>query len=487
VAQTAEPTTLERSASVKLRRGLALLFMTLVVPGSAQLAAGNKQLGRFALRTWGIALALLLVVGALALWARNLLIGLMANGVALTIAGILLIALCVGWAVLFVDAWRIARPSEMTAKPRVALTVVTGVLCLGLVGLSVGAANYLRTAGSFIDTVFTGGGDTQVKDGRFNILLIGGDAGPNREGMRADSINVASIDARTGRTVLFGLPRNLEAVPFPASSPLHELYPDGFWCESHECMLNAIYMLGEEHKDLYPGVKYPGIAATTEAVEETLGLDINYFAMIDMHGFEQLIDAVGGITISTKLKVPIGGGTSPIFGYIGPGENLHLDGYHALWFARSREGSSDYERMTRQKCVMNAMLHQLDPWTVFEKFSAIADAGKGVIDTDVPSSEIGTLLDLAAKGKDKVKSVSFTPPLIATGNPNFELIRSTVSRAIGESEELDKRATEPAQSQEPTTSQSTAKPSSKPSASKPSSSASPTGATQSLDDICKVV
>lgn len=478
--QPTEPTTLERSSSVKLRRGLAMLAMTLVIPGSAQLAGGNKRLGRIALRVWGAVLLLILLLAVLALVRRTWAATLVANGAVLTILAVVVVVLGVGWAFLFFDAWRLSRPREMTTRPRVVISLIAMVLCLGLIGGSLAAANTLRAAGSFIDTVFAGGGQTHAKEGRFNILLIGGDAGADRVGLRADSINVASIDANTGRTVLFGLPRNLEHVPFPTSSPLHKLYPNGYWCDTHECLLNAIYTLGVEHKDLYPGVKYPGVKATTEAVEATLGISINYFAMIDMQGFVQLIDAVGGITISTDLKVPIGGGTSKISGYIGPGKNLKLDGYHALWFARSREGADDYQRMARQKCVMNAMLQQLDPLTVSTKFSQIAEAGKEVIATDVPSSEIGTLLDLATKGqKLPIKTVSFTPPLIATGNPNFELIRSTVKKSIAQSEALDSATKAPSTAQSSSTPKKTA-------TTKASANPTSTGNSDDLNAICQV-
>ncbi|MEZ5160411.1 MAG: hypothetical protein R2709_06455 [Marmoricola sp.] len=59
---------------------------------------------------------------------------------------------------------------------------------------------------------------TGAHDGRFNILLLGGDSGSDRWGLRADSITVASIDAETGHTVLFGLPRNMLNFPFAKGS-----------------------------------------------------------------------------------------------------------------------------------------------------------------------------------------------------------------------------------------------------------------------------
>ena len=64
-------------------------------------------------------------------------------------------------------------------------------------------------------------------DGRYNVLLPGGDAGAGRWGLRPDSITVASIDAETGRTVLIGLPRNLEDFPFREGSVMAEQFPPG--------------------------------------------------------------------------------------------------------------------------------------------------------------------------------------------------------------------------------------------------------------------
>ena len=107
--------------------------------------------------------------------------------------------------------------------------------------------------------------------------------------------------------------------------------------------------------------------------------------LIDLKGFESLVDAVGGITMDVYRRVPIGGGGSPISGYVEAGKNRHLDGREALWFARSRADSSDYDRIVRQKCVMTAMLDQLDPVTVLTKFNKIAAASKRVVATDIPA------------------------------------------------------------------------------------------------------
>jgi polyisoprenyl-teichoic acid--peptidoglycan teichoic acid transferase len=244
--------------------------------------------------------------------------------------------------------------------------------------------------------------------------------------------------------VLISLPRNMQRVPFPDHSPMHDRFPHGYRCSDGSCMLNAIYTYASEHRDLYPEVENPGAQATKEAVEEATGLEINYWVLIDLKGFQSLVDSVGGITMDVYRRVPIGGGSTKIHGYVEAGRNRHLSGYEALWFARSRSDSSDYDRVLRQKCVMRAMLNQFNPITVLTKFNSIAAASREVVATDIPTSEIGTMIDLALKAKAlPVSSVAMMPPLINPSSPDFDKVRRTVQGKIEASEAIDTRAAEP--------------------------------------------
>lgn len=464
-ADTNMPSPQQRSGSIALRRGLVLVGMSALVPGSAQLAAGNPRVGRIAVRIWLGILAVIIVVALLSIPFRAFVIGLYANVISLTLLQVGVLLYAVGWIGLLVDAWRLADPRVMS---RVGMAI-SGVLVLALV--AAGASMAWTASGAFaaqrsaFGSIFGGGGSSQTHQGRLNVLLLGGDAGKDRTGLRPDSITVASIDAETGRTVLFSLPRNMQRVPIPSDSPLYHLYPapDGYYCPEKSlkdrCLLNGINTLATEHKKLFPGVTYPGIEATRDSVEEILGLEINYWAVIDMRGFRQLIDAVGGIRLDIGKRVPIGS-ENGIYGYFSVGKNQHLDGYHALWFARSRVKASDYERMLRQKCVMNAMLRQLDVTTVVTKFQAIAAAGEQIVATNVPSDQIGVLADLALKGKSlPMASVSFVPPTLKaavagdspTENPNFPAIRQLVKSSIAASEALDQAGAAGASSAKPST------------------------------------
>ncbi|MGH3446133.1 MAG: LCP family protein [Nocardioidaceae bacterium] len=424
------------AARVRFRRALTLMLMTVVAPGSAQLAAGNKRVGRVALHAFFVGLGFVVVVAFIGLAAQPTLVSLLTKTWFLGLLRFGLIAYAVGWAYLIVDAWRIANPLGLAQRQRLAMTALNGVLCFSLSGALLFASQFVAVQRDFIQTVFGDGAVSQAEHGRYNVLLLGGDAGPTRVGIRPDSITVASIDEVTGRTVLFALPRNLADVPFPKGSVMHKQFPHGFNC-TEECYLNAVNTWATEHKELFPGVKNPGIQATKKAVEEITGLKINYSVLIDLGGFQKLVDAVGGVTVNVPEKLPIGGVGGPISGWIQPGRQ-HLDGFETLWFARSRATSNDYSRMARQKCVMNALLHQVKPKTVITRFGAIADAGKQIISTSIPSSDLDTFVNLALKTKDlPVSTVSFVPPKINTGDADWALIRSMVKRAIDHSRALD--------------------------------------------------
>ena len=438
------PTCFERSARVKRRRGLTFLAMTLVLPGSAQLAGGSRRLGRFALRIWVTLLLLALLAGLLMVIQPKAALAALTLGPTLKAIQIGIIVVGLGWVALIVDAWRLAHPRELGRSGQIVFSVLSLAVAFTIFGGFLAAASMATAQHELTATVFAGGGDQVAKQGRYNILLLGGDAGRDRVGLRPDSMTVASVDTETGRTVLISLPRNLQAVPFPSYSPLHDRFPHGYRCSDGSCMLNAIYTYASEHRNLYPGVQNPGAQATKEAVEGATGLKINYWVLIDLKGFESLVDSVGGITMDVYRRVPIGGGSSKLYGYVEAGKNRRLTGFEALWFARSRSDSSDYDRMLRQKCVMRAMLNQFDPITVLTRFNGIAAASRQAVATDIPTAEIGTMIDLALKAKAlPVSSVAIVPPLIDPNSPDFDLVRRTVQKKIEASEAIDARVAEP--------------------------------------------
>lgn len=438
----------DRLARVRFRRAVTLMVMTLVVPGSAQLVAGRKQVGRIALRVWlGLVVALVLVVLIGLVWS-GFIFWLLSNTFMLGVIRLVLFALAIGWAGLLVDAWRLGQPLEMRQKQRLAVVGINGFLCFSVAGTLLFASHVVAVQRDFITAMFGDGVASGAHQGRYNVLLLGGDSGADRWGLRPDSITVASIDAESGHTILFGLPRNMQNFPFEEGSVMAQQFPDGFDCEG--CYLNSLSTWAADNPELFTKYDNPGVEATIEAVEGITGLTINYHVMVNLQGFRNLVDAVGGVTMNVRDRIPIGGVGAPVTGYIEPGVQ-RLDGFETLWFARSRENADDYSRMARQKCVMNAMLEQLSPKVVVTKFEKIARASEDVISTNLPASELGRFVELALKAKSQpLATVSFVPPMVDTAHPDIALIQERVQEAVersrsrGEEDGAEARRTKPA-------------------------------------------
>jgi LCP family protein required for cell wall assembly len=411
------------------RRAVSLVLLTVVLPGSGHLAVGSRRVGRLALRAWLVGAGALLL--ALAGWfvARDLLLAVLTRPLVLSLLALLLLSLAVAWPALVIDAWRLGQAGLVASRDRrrVALVTASAVLVTSLPLFAVGTRVW--AAGDLIGTVFTSGPPSPTVGGRYNVVLLGGDAGPDRVGLRPDSITLASIDADSGRTVLFSLPRTLEDIPFAPGSAAARALPQGWSC-GDACLLNAVYGWGTGHRALFPDAADAGAEAMKQAVSGITGLHVNYYVIVDLGGFRALIDAMGGVELTVGSRVPIGGGTSRVSGYIKPGRQ-QLDGYHALWYARSRHGASDYERMARQRCVMTAMVNQLDPTTLLARFQDVAAAGKDVVSTDIPGSQLPAFLELGSRAKSqRITSIQFVPPLITPARPDYGVIRSTIRAAL---------------------------------------------------------
>jgi LCP family protein required for cell wall assembly len=345
--------------------------------------------------------------------------------------------LAIGWALLLIDAWRLGQPLGLSQRQRLGVVGLNGVLVFGVAGSLLFASHIVAVQRDFIVTMFGDGATSAAEHGRYNVLLIGGDEGAGRWGLRTDSMTVASIDEETGKTILFGLPRNMTNFPFPDGTVLAKAFPHGYDCAT--CELNSLATWAADHKDLFGTSPTPGIDATIEGIEGITGLKINYWALVNLDGFRGLVDAMGGLTLNVRDRIPI---DVPVKGYIEPGVQK-LNGYQTLWFARSRESADDYSRMARQKCVMSAMVQQLSPTTVITKFEQLAKAGTELVQTNLPASELDTFAQLALKARgQKISSVSFVPPAIKTYDPDIDKIRQMIDEAVKKSEAPAKTSTQ---------------------------------------------
>ena len=428
------------SQSEMTKRGWWLIGMNLLIPGSAQSLAGSHRLGRFGLGSTLVVWVLALVVAALYVFARPTFNNAVTNPVVLTIAQLVLLFYAVLWVILTLDTLRLTRLIKTGPASRGFIAGFAIIALIATAGTSAYGAYIVGVTRSTILPIFSSDrGNAAPDNGRYNVLLLGGDAGPDRVGLRPDSISVVSIDANTGATTMIGIPRNMQRVPFVAHSPLYGPYPNGYNCGDN-CLISFLYTYAQAHPDLYPSAtkdgSSPGIEATKDAVEGVLGIKIQYYALIDMAGFSDLVNALGGVTINVTERLPINGGQAAdgtpinVQGWINPGVQ-RLDGYTALWYARSRHSTSDYDRMARQRQLESAILAQFTPALVLSKFQAVASAGRQIVKTDIPQSMLGQFVTLADKARtQKVSQLELVPPTVNEIEPNFPEIRTLVTQAL---------------------------------------------------------
>ena len=415
------------------RRAWWLLGLNLLVPGSAQLLAGNRRLGRFAVGAtftlWAVAAGALVLFW---LW-RVAALTLATNVIVLWIAQLGLIFYAVLWLVVTLNTFALVRLVRTAPRARIPIAIFA-VLSLVLTAGATSYAALLTGVGrDALGSVFAGGIPVQPIDGRYTILLLGGDAGEDRIGLRPDSMTLVSIDAASGAASMVGIPRNLYNAPFREGSPLWDAWPNGFDC-GDDCLLAYLYPWAAEHPELYPDAEEqgttPALEAMRDAVEGVTGLPVQFTVLIDMAGFESLVDALGGVVVTVDEPVKLGINGGPVIGTIAAGEH-RMNGYTALWYARSRYDLTDFDRMRHQRDIQEAMLRQLDPATVLTRFQAIAEASSSLVRTDIPQSMLGILSDLAVLSRDlEIRRLELVPPLVDNVFPDFDVVRSSVAAVV---------------------------------------------------------
>lgn len=345
------------------------------------------------------------------------------------------------WILLMVTATgRILHLANWKKWQKVSLTLVSSLTAI-TVGLASfwGAYNIhsLQTALTAItqaDNIeFTFSGATPLEkidneekiwgtEQRVNILILGSDAGPGRWGARPDIIMVASINTITGSTQLFNLPRNLQNARFPAGTPGAAAYPNGY-----PGLINAVWTWAEGRPSLYPDSSRPGLTATKDIVSETLGLPIEYYMVVNMQGFVDLINVLGGIRVDIPRALPIGNSGQ----YLQPGADQLIGGKRALWFARSRSDSSDYDRMLRQRCVISAVVDRFDGETIATKLPEIFSVLGSNLTTNISQEDIKDWVELFDLVRENtIQGYAFVGGVISPSRPDLTFIRNKVQELI---------------------------------------------------------
>jgi len=317
--------------------------------------------------------------------------------------------------------------------------------------------------------------DERIGAKRLTILLVGADEGPGREGLRTDSMIVATIDVASGDAALFGLPRNLKRVPLPrrfqnsfidlekraiereAVDEDGDGYPDDWVdedgdgildrpefvsCHCFPEMLNRVHQYTQDWTRSYPDTPDPGLAALKDVISNLVDLPIDYYFMVNMAGFVDLVDVLGGVDVMVKepfhVMVSAPSEDAPKAKVnVEPGMN-HLTGLEALAYSRWRIGSSDYARMVRQRCLIRAAVDEADPLTLVRSFHTMADVVERSVVTDIPLSLLPDMVDILGRvDLDRIATVGFVPPTYNDGRapggypiPNVPRIRWKVGRVL---------------------------------------------------------
>lgn len=235
-----------------------------------------------------------------------------------------------------------------------------------------------------------------IPAGVTNILLMGNDKRPDDSGLRTDTMIVVSVNMQEGTVNMLSLPRDLY------------VYVPG-WTMSK---INTVFAHGE-------AVGWPGggFGLMQETLLYNFGVYVGHYAMVDLSGFQDIVDAVGGIEVPVDcamqgyvLKEPRMrqedfasydewvNYTDPDSGnwqlYTLPVGVHELDGYLSLWYARWRHGLDDFDRAYRQQQVLRAIVRKARD-DGFTNITRIPQLWREYNDLVQTSMGLGDMLELA--------------------------------------------------------------------------------------------
>lgn len=426
------------------RSSLAAL-LSFLLPGLGQAYNGQALLA--AALVGPIFVLLLLLILAVATRGSQLLSSLL--DIRVLVALIVLDVALLGWrlvAILQAHGWREPLGARRWT------TYATAVLVVITLAMHVLPAWYATKAIDTLNSVSLGGTPSRGGGGlpgfsalpepsdqpevargeRINVLLVGVDSAPGRITALTDTMLVVSLDPETGRSAMISIPRDLYGAPLPDGTPFNQ-------------KLNALMVTAANDPAAYP---LGGVGTLKATIGELLGAPIHYFAAVNLLGFKQAIDAVGGVDVTVERAV-----SDPTYAnefgqptgfYITPG-TYHMDGVTALAFVRSRKGigDSDFTRAERQQQVLAALREQLTAGNLVLALPGLLDAVKNTITTDVPADRLSAIAQVIQDTDlTSLERVVLQPPEYMTADPfsaagyilipDLEAIRALGERLLGD-------------------------------------------------------
>ncbi|MCE5046659.1 LCP family glycopolymer transferase [Staphylococcus equorum] len=207
--------------------------------------------------------------------------------------------------------------------------------------------------------------DVNLDDGDpFTVALFGVDSDAKRDaeggGQRSDTVMVLSINPQKKTTEIVSIPRDTQA----------EIVGKGTTEK-----INHAYAYG-------------GPDMAVKSVENLLNVPIDHYATIDMDGMQDMIDTVGGISVTSNAS----------FSYDGyqfsEGVQSHMDGEEAMAFIRSRkeEGAGgDFGRQERQQLVIQGLANKLTSISSVTHFNSLMNHVEDNVKTDLTVGELNKI------------------------------------------------------------------------------------------------
>jgi len=229
---------------------------------------------------------------------------------------------------------------------------------------------------------------------RINVLLVGIDWQPGRGEHLTDTMLVVSIDPVSGRSAMISVPRDLYGARLP----------DG---RTYNAKLNSLLVIATINRQEYP---LGGVGTLKAAIGKLLGVRIDYFAAINLPGFQRAVDSIGGIDIVVPRAI-----NDPTVGFRMDAGLHHMDGATALAYVRSRKGAgdNDFTRAARQQEVLAAIRARLTAGNLLTGLPALLASVKTTISTDVPSDQIPLLAQAVERANmATAEKAVIQPPLV---------------------------------------------------------------------------
>ena len=259
-----------------------------------------------------------------------------------------------------------------------------------------------------------------------NILLLGSDTSNPANAGRTDTIMIVSINRTREQVSLLSFPRDLY-VFVPPSGEYQRI--------------NTVFGMGE-----HGGYEGGGYGLLKTVIRFNFGLHVDWYARVDFNGFQAVVDALGGVEVTVPcalqdwaLKAP---GLDPQAEENWELKTLsvgvhNLDGYEALWYARSRRTSSDFDRGRRQQDIVRAMWRKANALGLVGQMPALWGELDGIVRTDMTLPDWLGLLPTALRlDSDDIRQFRFEQEVDvhAWRTPNGEAVqipdREQVSQLI---------------------------------------------------------